>query len=41
MEIDTLILDNIFTENHTGKEMPFMVKLGNVKELVTSNIIEE
>ena len=41
VEIDTLILDNIFTENHTGKEMPFMVKHGNVKGLVTSNIIEE
>lgn len=41
VEIDTLILDNIFTENHTDKEMPLMVKHGNVKGLVASNIIEE
>lgn len=40
-EIDTLILDGIFTENHTGEEMPFMVKHGNVKGLITNNIIEK
>ena len=40
-EIDTLILDNIFTENYTDKEMPLIMKHGNVKGLVTSNIIEQ
>ena len=39
-EFDTLVLSNIFTENHTDKEMTFMVKHGNVKGLITSNIIE-
>ena len=39
-EIDTLVLSNIFTENHTDMEMPFMVKHGKVKGLITSNIIE-
>ena len=41
VEVDSLILDNIFTENHTGKEMPLMVNHGNVKGLVRNNIIEE
>ena len=40
-EIDTLVLSNIFIENHTDKEMPFLVKNGNVKGLVTRNIVEE
>lgn len=40
-EIDILILDGIFTENYTDKEMPLIMKHGNVKGLVTSNIIEQ
>lgn len=41
VEVDTLILDNIFTENHTGKEMSMIVNHGSVKELITNHVIEE
>lgn len=39
--VDTLILDNIVTENHTGKKMPMIVNHGSVKDLITNHIIEE
>lgn len=40
-EVETLILDNIVSENHTDKEMALLVNHGSVKGLVTTQITEE
>lgn len=40
-EIEALILDNVIVENHTGKEMPFMVNNGEIKSLITRGIFQD
>lgn len=40
VDVDTLILDNIFTENYTDQKMPFMVKHSEVKGLSIGNVKE-
>lgn len=40
-EVESLILEKIVTENHTEKEMPFMVNHGKVKNLHMSCLSEQ
>lgn len=40
-EIETMVLERIVTENHTNREMPFLVNNGKIHQLVLDGRVED